>query len=64
MGVVTGCLFLIALFLFIPVPFVLNEKPINGFPHNQVNDVAQQPIFSYHLINQTSISFQKKKNDS
>lgn len=38
MGVVTGCIFLIALFLFIPVPFVFNEKRINEFPHNQVHD--------------------------
>lgn len=36
MGAVSGCIFLIALFLFIPVPFIFNNKQINEFPHNQV----------------------------
>lgn len=38
LGVVTGCLFLITLFLFIPIPFtkyILND--IN-FPHNEVTN--------------------------
>jgi UDP-N-acetylglucosamine--dolichyl-phosphate N-acetylglucosaminephosphotransferase len=38
-GVVTGCLFLITMFLFIPIPFgqILFEgkKDVN-FPHNEV----------------------------
>lgn len=57
MGVVTGCLFLIALFVFIPVPFVLNEKPISGLPHNQVHDVAG--VLSVEpLPNDLSLAFQ------
>lgn len=36
MGSVSGCIFLIALFLFIPVPFIFSERQINEFPHNQV----------------------------
>lgn len=36
MGVVTGCILLVALFLFIPVPFIFNDNQINEFPHNQV----------------------------
>lgn len=36
MGVVTGCIFLIALFLFIPVPFVFSEKQINEFTQHQL----------------------------
>lgn len=42
MGAVSGCIFLIALFLFIPVPFIFNEKQINEFPHNQVKTICSQ----------------------
>lgn len=42
---VTGCIFLITSFLFIPVPFVFNEKPIHNFPHNQVRS-SNQPLLS------------------
>ncbi|CRL05565.1 CLUMA_CG018065, isoform A [Clunio marinus] len=37
-GVVTGCVFLIAMFLFIPIPFgsyLLDNKPDENFPHNE-----------------------------
>lgn len=36
MGVVTGCIFLIALFLFIPIPFIFKQQSTKDFPHDQV----------------------------
>lgn len=52
MGVVTGCILLVALFLFIPVPFIFNDKPINEFPHNQVwYDVATIMLCTQWLSN-------------
>jgi UDP-N-acetylglucosamine--dolichyl-phosphate N-acetylglucosaminephosphotransferase len=38
-GVVTGCIFLIAMFLFIPIPFghfLFEDKTDANFPHNEV----------------------------
>lgn len=38
-GVVSGCVFLVTLFLFIPIPF--GESLLNGnFPHSEVCNAA------------------------
>lgn len=36
MGLVSGCIFLVALFVFIPMPFIFKVKPIVESSHNQV----------------------------
>lgn len=66
MGVVTGCVFLIALFLFIPVPFVFNEKQINEFPHNQVRQRVpyDSVTSSYHMLQQWNVHFFSTKSFS
>lgn len=50
MGSVSGCIFLITLFLFIPVPFIFSDKPSNEFPHNQVHFNRYQwfNLFIFH----------------
>lgn len=35
-GVVTGCIFLITMFLFIPIPFTNHILKIENFPHDKV----------------------------
>lgn len=35
-GVVSGCVFLITVFLFIPIPFSKNILNIESFPHHEV----------------------------
>lgn len=37
MGVVTGCVFLVSLFLFIPIPFGNSLLKDDKFPHDEVN---------------------------
>lgn len=37
LGVVTGCIFLVTMFLFIPVPFTDYIFKNENFPHNEVN---------------------------
>lgn len=60
MGVVTGCIFLIALFLYIPVPFLLKEKPIDSFTHNRVRSYVTWPYKKNSLTVQNSFNLKNQ----
>jgi UDP-N-acetylglucosamine--dolichyl-phosphate N-acetylglucosaminephosphotransferase len=44
MGVVTGCVLLVSLFLFIPVPFSKQLFQEKSFPHDEVSRISQEVI--------------------
>lgn len=56
LGVVTGCVFLITLFIFIPVPFSQSILKNADFPHDEVclmgtynTEVREHRYFSSHM---------------
>ncbi|GFR29359.1 UDP-N-acetylglucosamine--dolichyl-phosphate N-acetylglucosaminephosphotransferase [Trichonephila clavata] len=52
MGVVCGCVFLIVMFLFIPIPFIqywtTNTKV--PFPHHELSEAESLKYYSMHFL--------------
>lgn len=53
LGVVSGCMFLITLFLFIPVPFGTSIFNSANFPHDKVSHGI---IFEKHRYNKIKLN--------